>query len=176
MKTIFISAGHSMTDSGAVALDGTKEADVAVELRNIVAFYLKRSGYKVLTDGLNKENYALRDAIKLINKSDFAVEIHCNAFSNPAAKGVEVLAGSNHKAVSKSLASSVSDSMGIPIRGSEGGYKTEGSGQHSRLGFIRAGGVILETFFISNPSELATYKSKCWLIGRSIAEAITKHY
>ena len=50
MKSVFVSAGHSDTDPGAVAL-GRREADIAVEFRNMVAFYLQRSGIPHELDG-----------------------------------------------------------------------------------------------------------------------------
>lgn len=176
MKKIFISAGHGGGDSGAVARDGTRESDVAITLRNIVAFYLRRAGYHVITDGVGNQNYSLKQAIPLIRSTDFALEIHTNAFHKASAGGVEVLAGTKHKKVSRDISRAVSEVMGIPVRGSDGGWKSEGSGQHSRLGFIRGGGAILETFFISNPKELQTYRDKHWLIGRAIAEAIMLNY
>lgn len=40
--------------------------------------------------------------------------------------------------------------MGIPVRDNAGGFEPENSGQHSRLGYVREVGIILELFFISN--------------------------
>ena len=65
--------------------------------------------------------------------------------------------------------------MGIEIRGSEGGYRPENSGQHSRLAYVSGGGVILELFFISNPAELKIYREKAWSIARSIVDAIIEY-
>lgn len=61
----------------------------------------------------------------------------------------------------------VSSVLGIANRGA----KSEGAGQHSRLGFVRAGSIILELFFISNTAELALYNEKKWLVAR--ADALT---
>ena len=44
---IFLSAGHSTTDSGAVAF-GRREADIAVEFRNIVSYYLLMAGIRLM--------------------------------------------------------------------------------------------------------------------------------
>lgn len=174
MTVVTITAGHGAGDPGAVNGQIT-EAEIATDMRNIIKFYLDREGITVRTDGTGNTNHSLREAIKLIKGSKLAVEIHTNSFYLPTAKGVEALAQPKDKAICQKLCKAVSDVMGIPVRGSEGGFKSEGSGQHSRLGYVRNGGIILELFFLSNPQELATYQAKKWLIAREIAKVITDH-
>ena len=174
MTVVTITAGHGAGDPGAVNGQIT-EAEIATDMRNIIKFYLDREGITVRTDGTGNTNQSLKEAIKLIKGSKLAVEIHCNSFYLPTARGVEALAQRKDKAISQKLCKAVSDVMGIPVRGSEGGFKSEGSGQHSRLGYVRNGGIILELFFLSNPQELATYQAKKWLIAREIAKVITDH-
>lgn len=174
MSIVTITAGHGAGDSGAVN-GWVTEAEVATDMRNIIKFYLERDGITVRTDGTGNTNKSLREAIKLIRGSKLAVEIHCNSFHLPTARGVEALAQRKDKAICQKLCKAVSDVMGIPIRGSEGGFKSEGSGQHSRLGYVRNGGIILELFFLSNPSELKIYQAKKWLIAREIAGVIRDH-
>lgn len=42
-KTVTITAGHSDIDSGAVSrFSGDKEADIAVDMRNMLTLYLER--------------------------------------------------------------------------------------------------------------------------------------
>ena len=59
-KIICVTAGHSNSDSGAVGKDKNgkqvKEAEVAVVLRNAIAFYLKDAGITVKTDGVGTNN------------------------------------------------------------------------------------------------------------------------
>ncbi|MED6318281.1 MAG: N-acetylmuramoyl-L-alanine amidase [Pseudomonadota bacterium] len=174
MTKVVITAGHSNTDPGAVNGNIT-EASIATDMRNMIALYLERNGIDAVTDGEGSNNQTLRQAIKLIKGSDLAVEIHCNAFHSPRAGGVEALAQAKDKVICRQLCEAVSDVMGIPTRGNDGGFKTEGSGQHSRLGYVRNGGIILELFFISNPTELATYQAKKWLIARELADVIADH-
>ena len=64
--------------------------------------------------------------------------------------------------------------MGIPTRGTDDGWKNEGSGQHSRLGYVRNGGIILELFFISNPTELAVWQDKKWSVAKAVAEVLAE--
>ena len=174
MAKVVITAGHSNTDPGAVNGNIT-EAEITTDMRNIVAYCLKDLGIEVVTDGRGNDNQTLRQAINLIKQGEVAVEFHCNAFHLPTAAGVEALAQPKDKVICQKLCEAVSDVMGIPVRGPAGGFKPENSGQHSRLGYVREGGIILELFFISNPKELATYQAKKWLIAREIADVIAEH-
>ncbi|OAM15241.1 N-acetylmuramoyl-L-alanine amidase [Eikenella corrodens] len=173
MSVITVTAGHSNKDPGAV--NGLfREADIAQEMRNMVALYLRQKDIAVKTDGEGKGNLPLPAAIKLISGSKAAVEFHCNAFSKPSAGGCEALSQPKDRALSQRLCKAVSDVMGIPTRGTDGGWKNEGSGQHSRLGYVRNGGIILELFFISNPAELAVWQDKKWLVAKAVAEVLAE--
>ena len=173
MSVITVTAGHSNKDPGAV--NGLfREADIAQEMRNMVALYLRQKDIAVKTDGEGKGNLPLPAAIKLISGSKAAVEFHCNAFPKPTAGGCEALSQPKDRALSQRLCKAVSDVMGIPTRGTDGGWKNEGSGQHSRLGYVRNGGIILELFFISNPTELAVWQDKKWLVAKAVAEVLAE--
>lgn len=173
MSVITVTAGHSNKDPGAV--NGLfREADIAQEMRNMVALYLRQKDIAVKTDGEGKGNLPLPAAIKLISGSKAAVEFHCNAFPKPTAGGCEALSQPKDRALSQRLCKAVSDVMSIPTRGTDGGWKNEGSGQHSRLGYVRNGGIILELFFISNPTELAVWQDKKWLVAKAVAEVLAE--
>lgn len=173
MSVITVTAGHSNKDPGAV--NGLfREADIAQEMRNMVALYLRQKDIAVKTDGEGKGNLPLPAAIKLISGSKAAVEFHCNAFPKPTAGGCEALSQPKDRALSQRLCKAVSDVMGIPTRGTDGGWKNEGSGQHSRLGYVRNGGIILELFFISNPTELAVWQDKKWSVAKAVAEVLAE--
>jgi N-acetylmuramoyl-L-alanine amidase len=38
---------------------------------------------------------------------------------------------------------------------------------------VRAGGLVVEVFFLSNQEELAKYQARKWMVATSIAEAVT---
>lgn len=173
MKTFVITAGHSNTDPGAVAF-GRKEADIAVDMRNMVAHYLIAAGHTVVTDGDVRDNQSLTNAVKLIPKGVVAVEFHCNA-ATPAAKGVELLAATKHKPISKQIAKAIAGVLETTIRG-EDGWKPENSGQHSRLAYVQGGGIICELFFITNATELAAWDAKKWLCAKAVAQALIDYY
>lgn len=167
---ILISAGHGGTDSGAVSNQYT-EAHLATDLRNIITFYLKEAGVPFMVDGEGKHNLPLREAIKLARMADIAVEIHFNASTNRTAKGVEVLCNPKDKALAQDICKAISDVTGSPLRGDKG-YKPENAGQHSRLGFVQAGGLIVEVEFISNQEMMAIYNQRRWQVGKSIAQVL----
>ena len=45
---VSLSAGHSSTDCGAVAADGTTEAELVTQFRNIVAYYMQQTNQHLL--------------------------------------------------------------------------------------------------------------------------------
>ena len=172
-KTVTLTAGHSNTDPGAVN-GSDREADIAQDMRNIVASILRNDyGLEVKTDGTGKGNMPLREAVKLIRGSDVAIEFHTNASANKSATGVEALSTVKNKRWCQVLSRAVADATGWKLRG-EGGYKPDNAGQHSRLAYVQAGGIVFELFFISNDADLALFKATKWGICRAIATVIAR--
>ena len=169
MKTVLIAAGHSNTDPGACA-NGLREADVAVELRNIVSFYLSRAGVPHDLDGKGTENLPLKESAAKARKAQVALEFHCNAATNSAASGAEVLAGPKDMKFADEVSKAVASALGISNRGA----KPENAGQHNRLAFVQAGGMIVECFFITNRTDVAMWHGKKWLLGKALADVVIK--
>lgn len=170
MRHIVITAGHSNKDPGAVA-NGYSEAKIVTDFRNLVAYYLNAAGASFSTDGEGQDNLPLSEAIKLIKPCSVAVEFHCNAFTSPSATGVETLSNSDLYTLGADLCEVISGELGIANRGAKG----QSSGQHSRLAFVRSGGLICELFFITNPGDLAAYLDKKWLVARAVAKVLINH-
>lgn len=171
---VTITAGHSNTDPGAVNGSYT-EANLAVEMRNGVAKRLRDKGVTVYTDGEGSDNKNLNAAIALAKKTKVSIEFHLNAAVNKSAKGVEALAQPKDKKICKDICAAVSNMLETPIRGEEGGWKNQGSGQHSRLGYVIAGGIVMESFFISNDLELRKYFARKEALFDALADAIYKN-
>ncbi len=167
MKSILISAGHSNTDPGAVAF-GRREADIAVEFRNLVAFYLQRDGVPHELDGSGTVNMPLREAVVRAKRHPIGVEFHCNAAGSAAATGTETLSGQKDVVLGASICEATANALGIRNRGA----KPENSGQHSRLAFVQAGGIIVELFFLTNPDDLAAYDARKWVAARDVAAVL----
>lgn len=167
-RTLLISAGHSMSDPGASG-NGLTEADVVLDFRDRLFDYL--SGKVVLArDGREGQNLPLGQACEMAKRHDVAVEFHCNAFAKPSATGVETLTAPEDDQLGERLCSSVASVLGIDNRGDKG----EGDGQHSRLAFVRSGGVIVELFFITNPNDLQAYRDNLDVLVAEIGQLLIK--
>lgn len=156
-KTILVSAGHSTVtprDPGAVG-NGYTEAYLTLELRDMVADRLRELGCKVTEDGADGESLPLKKAVALARQADVAIEFHWNA-GPPAATGIEVLSKPNHKALAQKLAGAIAESTKLNLRGDKG-WKADNSGQHHRLAFCEAGGLIVEVCFISSKVDMERY-------------------
>lgn len=171
---IFLSAGHSTVDPGAgvdQVIDGKhfrrNEADVVEDFRDMVALYLRKADIPYQADGVGDQNQTLAQTIRLIGKNRPAVEFHCNA-GPPAATGVETLSADRDMALGAKLCVAIADTLKIRNRGA----KSEGSGQHHRLGFVQAGGIIVELFFITSAYDLAQYDARKWLAAKAVAEVL----
>lgn len=164
---MYISAGHSNVDPGACA-NGKREADIAVEFRNMVSFYLQRLNVRHELDANGTTNLPLGETVKRSRKHAVSVEFHCNASTNATATGVEVLCDPKDKKTASKICDAISTTLGIRNRG----VKPENAGQHSRLAFVQAGGMIVELFFITNADDLARYESRKWVAAKAVAEAL----
>jgi N-acetylmuramoyl-L-alanine amidase len=169
-KTLFISAGHSDAQPGAVG-HGYTEAMIVLEFRDLVADALRNKGVTFDKDGFRRQNLPLSDAIREAKAHDVAIEFHCNAAASTTATGVETLSDPKHYPLCTKLNETVSRVLGIRNRGE----KPENSGQHSRLGFISTGGgIIHELFFISNADDLRRYKQNKHELAQEIADVLAR--
>lgn len=167
-KSLFISAGHSNTDPGAVG-NGYSEADIVLELRDLLAEELRQRGVEFSKDGDKGTNLPLSQAWKMAAQHDIAVEFHCNAFHTASATGVEALCDESNAIVAGKLCKAVVDATGLSNRG----VKDESVGQHSRLAFISSGeGIIMELFFISNPNDVRAYLDNKQSVVTNLADVL----
>lgn len=172
MGTFTVTAGHSYLDPGAVAADGTTEESLMVELRDIVAHKLRSAGHSVRTDGGWRKNLPLPYALTLVPGSKVALELHTNSFTNPTATGVEVVSVPAQKELARTIARRIAHVLELPVRGA-GGWIDQSQTARGRLGFVRAGGLVVEVFFLSNPQDFAAYQARKWRVASAIVEAIT---
>ena len=165
-----VTAGHGGSDPGAVA-GPVCERDLMTELRDIVSVKLRGKGAEVRTDGGRWQNLPLVHALTLVPGTDWAIDLHTNASVNPAATGVEVVAMPKDKARAQRLAQAIANVLGLRVRG-DAGWIDQTATARGRLGFVRAGGMVVECFFISNPVDLATYQERKWLVAGAIAAVL----
>ncbi|WP_436913601.1 N-acetylmuramoyl-L-alanine amidase [Acinetobacter schindleri] len=165
-----ITAGHSNTDPGAVN-GKVKEADLVVNFRNAVTYYLREAGIQVKTDGTGSRNDPLSSAIKLIKGSSVAVEFHMNAAASKQANGVETIALPKDKKLAQELSAAVATALGSRLRG-DNGWIDQSKSARGSLGYINAGGLIVELGFISNEDELAVYQARYWIAAKAVAKVL----
>lgn len=176
MRKVFtVAAGHSNTEPGNLG-GGLREADLMDDLGHIIATKLRGAGHDVREDGPKGENWPLSKAIHLIAGSTLAIELHTNASANPAAAGIEVVAPRLFRSEAQRIARGIAGVLGLPLRRDGGYYDAEthrrDRGWNSQALFVRSGGIIIETFFQTNPDELAAYQAKKWLVATAICRAI----
>lgn len=147
------------------------EAELMAELRNYVAARLRERGHEVRTDGDGRLNRALSAAIGLIAGSDLAIELHTNSFTNPAATGVEVVAPVERQAVAQRIARAIAAVLGLPVRG-VGGWIDRTQTARGDAAFVRNGGLIVETFFLSSARDRAAYFGREHDVAEAIAQAV----
>lgn len=167
MKNLLIAAGHSVLDPGAVC--GTQtEAKLALELRDLIALELINEPFQILTDGVKGENKCLKDSIASAKKSDLAIELHFNASANFTAQGVESISLPKLKLASQKISASISAVLGTRLRG-DSGWIDQSKSARGKLGFVEAGGIIVEVCFITNTQELALYHTNKFKLARILA-------
>ncbi len=167
---VAITAGHSNTDPGAVN-GNAKEADLVVNFRNAVAFYLREAGIQYKTDGTGTKNDPLSAAVKLIKGSSVAVEFHMNAAASTQANGIETIALPKDKKLAQDLSKAVADAFGSRLRG-DNGWIDQSKSARGRLAFVSNGGLIVELGFISNPIELKKFNDKYWIAAKAVARVL----
>lgn len=168
-----ITAGHGAGDPGAVAADGTTEAALMTELRDIVASKLRSLGHTVRTDGARWQNLPLVHALTLVPGSDVAIELHMNAATNTTARGVEVVSLPAQRELARTIARRIAHVLETPVRGGGGGWIDQAQTARGRLGFVRLGGLVVEVGFISNAEELHKVRTRLWLVASAIVAALT---
>lgn len=174
MKRIFVSAGHSDQSPGAVR-NGVTEEQTMQQLRNAVTDKLRARGASVLNDGDYGQNLPLSTAIRLAKTCHGPrCELHLNAVENELARGVETFALPENKTLAQELSAAIADVLDAPLRGDKG-YKEQGESQHNKLGFVAAGGVLVEVCFLSNKNEFNTYVQRQDLVAEAIAAVLLKY-
>lgn len=170
---VTVTAGHSNKDPGAV--NGKyKEADLVVNFRNAVAYYLREAGIQYKTDGIGTTNQNLNAAIKLIKGSSVAVEFHMNAAASKQANGIETIALPKDKKLAQELSKAVADAFGSRLRG-DNGWIDQSQSARGKLGFISNGGLIVELGFISNEEELFQFNARYLSAAKAVAKVLIEY-
>ena len=187
---IMIDPGHYGWDSGAVGPAGTYERDITMAVARQVVTLLQQAGQDVrlarepgqlkVVDSLNNDLYT---RVVQANQwpADIFVSIHCNAFTDPSAHGMEVYTTPG-QGPSDQLATAVIEEMAaefpeLTLRAdqSDGDRDKESNFYVIRKTSMPA--ILVEMAFISNPTEeqLLVSPSGQYRFAQAIARGILKY-
>lgn len=173
-KIITIDAGHGGTDPGAYG-NGMNEKDKTLEIAKILQRHLKRHD---ITTHMTRETdksltLAERSTFANKSKSDAFISIHCNAFANGSANGVETFmydktTNENSKKLRKCVHSKIKTL-----------FKTDRGEKSANFHVLRETfmtAILVEVGFITNKEDAKIIKEKIEEIAKKIAIGIVEYY
>lgn len=175
----FVSAGHtpkgSNQDSGAVNKDGVREADLTVEIRDLVVPLLRAKGVQVITD---TDTERLAEYLRRIKTGagSVVIEFHFDA-ADGKATGSTAIVGSDADRLDRAFAQEVVNATASTLGIRNRGVISEADSHRGRLGLMREQGTVclLEIGFIDNPADLAAYRAKKVELAGKLADIIKKY-
>lgn len=171
-KRICVDFGHGGSDPGAVGIMGVKEKDLVLEIGIMVFNILKEKGVNVVVTRLKDEFVPLKTRCDISNnsKADLFVSIHCNAFTNNNAKGLEVYHYPGSKEGQKISKLIIDNLVKEGLYTINRGIKT--SSKFQVLKGTKAPAILIELGFITNYDDLELIQSNKDKFARSIAESL----
>ena len=192
IETIIVDAGHGGEDGGAVALDGTCEKDInldiALSLDKILRFY----GYNVIMtrtiDTMTCDNgfktqrekkiSDIRNRFKIIDENPDAifVSVHQNKFSDYTQSGAQVFYSANNLK-SKNLADAIQNSFKANLQNNNKRLTKKSGTDIYLLYHSKIPSVLVECGFLSNSNDLNLLKSEKYrqMTAFIIADGILKY-
>ena len=176
---IFISAGHNTkgikSDPGAVA-NGVKEADLAIDIRNLTVAELKKDKtLRVITDN---DDERLGEYLKRAEtgSGSVVIEFHFDA-ATPTATGTTILIGDDADRLDKAFAKEVVDKTAEVLKIKNRGVKAESTSHRGKLGLMREQGTValLEVCFITNINDLRAYQDNKQILAIELAKIIKRY-
>lgn len=175
MARIFISAGHTMMDPGAIFQD-LREGDLTRKIAPLVIPYLQAAGQEVVAVPLDLPLWQRLDWIAneggAEESGDLLIEVHIND-SDGSKRGVEVWYKGTGVNESQKLAHAVSQVInqrcGYQIQGVRSEKEHE-LGQLTFLSRAKPIPILLEALYLDNAEDIAELKDEAKL--QKLAEAI----
>jgi N-acetylmuramoyl-L-alanine amidase len=173
IKELYLFAGHSNNDSGAIGVNGRKEADETKKVRNSIRAIIEKSNCKVFVDD-DRDNLTMVLLKTKSGEEDVVCDIHFNAVANPKANGVEVIIPTRHTTKEKQLAAKICKAISTCGNIKSRGVKTELDTHRGSLGIMKEKGVniLIEMCFITNPTDMANYDANYNAIVSEIAKIL----
>lgn len=169
---ILINAGHSVngTDWGACG-NGLREAEVNKKIAIKLCELLMNDNYSVT---YFQQTKSVNDVWQFENKSsyDITISVHCNSFSQSTANGHECIhypTPNSGQKLAQAIQTELVKQIGLRDRG------VKARKDLCVLTRTKSIAVLVETAFISNPSEAKLLKEKPDLFAKAIADGV-KNY
>lgn len=149
---IMLDPGHGGTDPGAISLNGENEADIALDITQMVAEKLRDEGATVLLTRTSNSFVSLEDRMRINDAymMDAFISLHLNA-SNSDAGGVSTHYYENGS--DKALAQSIQNALGNNTNMRDRGISQD---NYHVLRENSTDSVLVELGFITNPYDLET--------------------
>lgn len=183
-KTIVIDAGHGGYDPGAVAKNGTREKDLALELALKTEELLKPYGYNVLLTRRTDKYVGLKERANIANRNnaDLFISYHINSAGNiESANGIETLYCPAGRSSIKQenqypFAKIVQDELIKGTNARDRGVKSRP--ELAVLNSTKMPAVLIEAGFITNTREQNLLKTDSYQekIAKSVINAINKYF
>lgn len=161
---VFIDPGHGMSnrqwgvfDPGAVAKDGTREADIVLDVSRVLRDECSRRGWITTMSRVNNEEHSglgWRVGRARAARCDVIVSLHCNAHTTKQANGIETLYR-DHEWVAQAVQEELVRMTGLRNRGIK--LRTD----LAILKFERPT-ILVELGFISNDNDRAEMLDPAW--------------
>lgn len=171
-KRVCFDFGHGGSDPGAIGIMGVKEKDLVYEIGMMVCARLQGKGVDVVFTRTKDEYVTLKGRCDISNNSnsDLFISLHCNAFSESTAKGVEVFHHPSSK-YGRSFAE-------ILLKGIvDAGLYTRNRGVKTSRDFYvlkgtRATALLVEIGFITNYDDLEIIQSNKYAFATVMTDSI----
>src|SRR5690606_16074112 len=173
MAKVFLDAGHGGKDPGALG-NGLKEKDINLSVTLKVGNILKNHGVNVGYSRTTDVFLELADRASKANNfgADVFVSIHCNAFDDPSAKGVETYSYPG-SATGARLSKAIQDS--IISSGAYTANRGTKTANYAVLRLTNMPAALVELAFITNSQDASILRNRQDDLAVAVAKGILNH-
>ena len=173
MNKVFIDAGHGGKDPGATG-QGLREKDIALSITLKVGKILERHGVKVSYSRKTDKFVELSQRAQMANRAraDVFVSLHCNAFNDSSAQGLETYSFPGSKSGAELAQNIHNKIIKAKIYSRNRGTKTA---RFAVLRQTKMPAALVEMGFITNSQDASLLKSKQSDFAVAIAKGILNY-
>lgn len=174
MKSIALSAGHSLSDPGTINKD-LRESDLTRKITTYATDYIRTHGVGVINI---PDELDLTQTIKYINdRADqlgLCVEVHINSGGGKGIEAWNYVGVSESDKLSQFLVDATVAETGLPNRG----IKDESTNRHGRLGFVhdtKPLAALIECGFIDGDYDFLKQEENLKRMAKGVARGIVTY-